>query len=60
MKIASVKVSGYIDVEIPDHINDIGIAEDWIRDNVDLENITFDDLDFKCTYITDWGEDGEN
>ena len=62
MKIASIKVSGYIDVEIPDYINDTDIAEDWINEHLNIYNTPieeFDDYDLHCQYLVDWGDDNE-
>jgi hypothetical protein len=59
MNIASIKVIGYIDVEIPDHINDTDIAEDWINEHLKIEDTQIKELDdytLHCTYLVDWGE----
>lgn len=62
MNIASIKVIGYIDVEIPDHINDTDIAEDWINEHLKIEDTQIKELDdytLHCTYLVDWGDDNE-
>lgn len=59
MKIASIKVVGYIDVEIPDYISDTFEAKDWVDKHVSIEKMPiedFDDYDLSCECVVDWSE----